>query len=141
MEFKKKVIDECQDLKKLALETIESLKIKIAEIDIERVTKKYFQLNEKNGSKRDKTILTVHFKDFETKLKVMRDKRNNKDDRKIFFSASLTSSNRYIMSSAKKIASKKKLKVFLIAGKVHVEKINKQLMAIEIDDDLKKLES
>lgn len=47
MEFKKKVIDECQDLKKLALETIESFKIKIAEIDIERVIKKYFQLNEK----------------------------------------------------------------------------------------------
>jgi len=41
----------------------------------------------------------------------------------------------------KRLQVRKKLKVFLKAGKVHVEKINKQLMAIENDDDLKKLES
>lgn len=44
------------------------------------------------------------------------------------------------MSSSKRIASKKNLKVFLKNGKVNVEKQDKKLMKIENEEDLKELE-
>lgn len=138
--IQKQVINECKDIKKLAFETITSFKIDIADSDIERVTKKDFQRKDKKGKVTNHTILSVRFTDFETKLKVLREKRKIKDDSKIFFNASLTSFNRFIMSSAKKIASRKNLKVFLKNGKVNVEKLDKKLMQIESEEQLTELE-
>lgn len=134
-----RLFDECQDLKKLAIETIESFKINVQEIDIDRVTKKNVQIKIGEGQKKDKTIMTVYFKDFETKLRVMREKRSIKDDREIYFNAALTHTNRSMMSSVRKIASKKNLKVFFKNGNVHVEKQNKDIMKIENENDLMKL--
>lgn len=137
--IQKRIIDECRDLRKLAVETIESFKIKISVIDIERVTKKDVQIKNSNGNKSDKTILTVHFKEFETKLNVMREKRKIKDDRKIFFNPSLTPTNRFLMGNARNTAKLKNLKVFFKNGRVNVEKSNKEIMVIENEDDLVKL--
>jgi len=55
-----------------------------------------------NGNAKIRVLLLVYFKEFETKLRVMRTKMNIKDNRDIFFSATLTPTNRFFMSSAKK---------------------------------------
>lgn len=73
--IQKKVIDECKDLKNLVIETIRSYKIDIAELDVERVTRKDFQQKDKNEKVTNRTVLSVRFREFETKLKVLREKR------------------------------------------------------------------
>lgn len=138
--LQRNIIEECQDLKTLALETIESFKIKIDALDIERVIKRDIPMKESNGVRGSKALLIVHFKDFDTKLRVLRGRRGIKDIRGIYFNTSLTASNRSMMTRAKKIAIKKNLKVFFKNSKVHVEKENKSLMVIECDKDLNELE-
>jgi hypothetical protein len=134
------VIEECQDLKKLALDTIASFKIEIAEVDINRVSKKIINYKDKDGNSNTKSILMVHFNEFDKKLKVMKEKRAVKENRKIYFNASLTATNRTLMKKAKNLISNKNLKIFFKNGKVHIEKRNKELMAIENDDDMLNLE-
>lgn len=136
----KNVIEKAKDLKSLAQEVINSFNIKINADEIERVSKKEIR-KEQNGNTSTRLLLLVHFKDFETKVKILRAKMTIKDNRNIFFNATLTPTNRYLMMNAKKLAKKANLKVFFKSGKVNVEKSNKEIITIANDKDLSVLES
>lgn len=127
-------IESTNDLKKLATDVINSYNIAIDSEEIERVSKKQIKKEEDSIAK-SRTILMVHFKEFEAKLRVMRSKKDIKDN-KIFFNASLTPLNKYFLMNAKKSARNAGLKVFFTSGKVHVEKPDKQIITIQSDKDL-----
>jgi hypothetical protein len=136
----KNLIEKAKDLKLLALEIINSFNIPINADEIDRVSKKEIRKDE-NGNISTRFLLLVHFKDFETKVRILRSKMTVKDNRNIFFNATLTPTNRYFMMSAKKIAKKANLKVFFKSGKVNVEKLNKEIITIANDKDITILES
>lgn len=123
-------------MKTLTVEVISSFNINISSEDIESASKKEI----KNDNEQSKHIMVVHFKDFETKIRTIRAKKNGKDNREIYFNASLTGSNRYFMMNAKKKPKQAGLKAFFSARKVKVEKHNKQVINIENEGDLDLLE-
>lgn len=131
----KNVIEKATDLKALALEVISSFKIKIDAEDIDRVSKKEIRKDE-DGSFKMKCMLMVFFKEFETKLRILRSKRSVDDNREIFFNATLTPINRYFMMQARKKAKKAGLKVFFSSGRINVQKLNKEILTIETENDL-----
>lgn len=131
----KNVIDKATDLKVLALEIIRSFKIKINAEDIDRVSKKEIRKDE-DGSSKMKCMLMVFFKEFETKIRILRSKRSIDDNREIYFNATLTPTNRYYMMQARKKAKKAGLKVFFSSGRVNVQKSNKEILTIETENDL-----
>ena len=134
------VVEKATSLKSLALEVISSFNIIIHADDIDRVSKKELRKDE-NGNATIRFILLVHFKDFETKVRVLRTKMSIKDTRNIYFNATLTPTNRFFMRSAKKLAKKANLKVFFKSGKVSVEKSNKEIITIASESDISVLES
>lgn len=134
------VVEKATNLKSLALEVISSFNIIINTDDIDRVSKKELR-KEENGDTIVRFILLVHFKDFETKVRVLRTKMSIKDGRNIYFNATLTPTNRFFMRSAKKLAKKANLKVFFKSGKVNVEKTNKEIITIASESDISVLES
>lgn len=133
----KSLMDEASDLKALTLDIISSFNIAISDQEIERVSKKDIKKNDGSVS----TLLMVHFRDFDSKIRVMRAKRSNKESRNIYFNASLTPLNKYFMMNARKTVKNAGLKVFFKSGKVYVEKANKQIFAITCDEDLAAMES
>lgn len=130
-------IETTNDIKQLATDVINSFNIAINYEEIDRVSKKEIKKDE-NGITKSKTILIVQFKEFETKLKVLRSKKNIKDS-KIYFNATLTPLNKYFLMNAKKVARNAGLKTFFTSGKVHVEKPDKKTIIIQSDDDLNEL--
>ena len=133
-------IESSRDLKLLTVEIISSFNIAIDSNEIERVTTREIKKGA-NDTANSRTLLMVHFKEFESKLRIMRTKRNIKDNRNIYFNAAMTSTHKYLMMSARRIVKNVGLKVFFKSSKVNVEKADKQLISIECDNDLLNLET
>ncbi|KAL7024411.1 hypothetical protein ACKWTF_013026 [Chironomus riparius] len=138
--IEKSVIDKAPDLKSLALQIISSYNITITADEIDRVSKREIGKDD-NSAAKPRTILLVHFKEFEAKLRILRTKRNIKDSRNIFFNATLTATNKYFMMSARKLTKDVGLKVFFKSGKTNVEKLDKQILTIMNESDLSSLET
>ncbi|KAL7019966.1 hypothetical protein ACKWTF_011324 [Chironomus riparius] len=137
----KSVVDNATDLKSLAVQIISSFNITIKADEIERVSKKEIGKDDNNKTVKARTILLVHFKEFEDKLRILRAKRNINDGRNIYFNATLTPTNKYFMMSARKLTKAVGLKVFFKSGKVNVEKADKGIITIASESDLNNLES
>lgn len=102
------------------------------DLDISKIKTAYL----KNIKQLNIKIMVVEFNDFETKLKVLKEKRQSKIRDGIFFDNSLTPMNGKLMSSARKIAKEKKFKVYLNYNRICVKKSNGNIKWIESEADL-----
>lgn len=135
------IIEKSKNIQELALKTFESQGIMIEASDIARVSKRIFNIKQKNDSEYKKGILNVVFKSFEKKIEVMKQKRQTqKKDDKIFFQIALTPYNRHFMLQAKDI-TRGKLKVYFGKGCVRVVKHDKTEIIIDDPGKLEDLKS
>jgi vacuolar-type H+-ATPase subunit I/STV1 len=124
------------DLKKLALNTIRSFKIKIDDVDIKKVT----SIEIKKPNANSTNILTVTFEDVETKMRVMREKNKIKETKGIFFNITLTPENGYYWRKAKFITKGTNLKPKFFDSAVHVQINEGSTMIIQNEENLKELQ-
>jgi hypothetical protein len=125
------VISKSSDITELAITTMKSQGIEIDKNDIERVTKRVFNVTDKDQVQIKKGIITVVFKEFEKKVQVMKSKRSTqKRDETIFFNIALTPTNRHLMFKCKEI-TKGKLKTYYGRGSVRVTKNDKTEFIID----------
>jgi len=117
-------IKNASDLKKLAMETVESFGININSNEIEHAFKKEINLKKKVNGTSKKFILTVIFANINSKINVMKAKRALKNETSIYFNSALTFSNRNLIHKAKEIVEGK-LKVYFSRGCVRVQKKDK----------------
>jgi len=94
----------------------------------------------KNGST-GMQVMVVEFSDFETKLKVMKEKRLSKTRDGIFFDNSLTPMNGKLMGAARKIAREMKFKAYLNNNRIHIRKSDDKVKWIECEADLEDVKS
>lgn len=128
--IKKDVVNSTSDYKKLAIDVIKSFAISIEPAEIQHAFKKEITMKNSNV----KTLVVVIFANINTKIRVMKEKRDIKDERTIYFNQSLTFINRNLIYKAKTIVGKK-LKVYFARGNVRVlKKDNKEII---VDDESK----
>jgi len=106
-------------------------------LDAKEIKSAYVRTN----SSTDMQIMVVEFADFETKLKVMKDKRASTIRDGIFFDSSLTPLNGKLMSSARKIAKDKKFKAYINNNRINVKKSDGKVKWIECEADLENIKS
>ncbi|KAL7015617.1 hypothetical protein ACKWTF_016551 [Chironomus riparius] len=132
--IKDSLISNTNDCKKLAIEIIESFGIGIVNEEIEYAFKKEVNLKKKINGSNSKKILTVIFSNINSKIRVMKAKRDLKNENAIYFNSALTFDNRNLIYKAKTIV-KGKLKVYFSRGCVRVQK--KDESEIIVDDESK----
>ncbi|KAL7035524.1 hypothetical protein ACKWTF_008424 [Chironomus riparius] len=81
-------------------------------------------------------VMVVEFLDFETKIRILKEKRQSKIRDGIFFDNSLTPLNGKLMSSSRKIAKEKNFKTYLNNNKICIKKSNVEVKWIESESDL-----
>lgn len=84
----------------------------------------------------DRQVMVVEFVDFETKLKVMKKKRQLRSRDGIFFDHTLTPTNVKFMIDARKIAKEKNFKVYLNGHKVCIRQSDVNARYITSEEDL-----
>ena len=129
------VIDKTNDYKKLAIDIIESFGINIDQNEIEHVFKKEIKLKNKVKGSDMKKILIVIFSNINTKIRVMKEKRDTKTESSIYFNQSLTVINRSLIHKAKTIVGRK-LKVYFARGCVRVQKKDKSEIIVDEESKL-----
>ncbi|KAL7033379.1 hypothetical protein ACKWTF_007565 [Chironomus riparius] len=131
--LKTNTIDNTDDFKALAVETIKSFGINIDPAEIDHAFKKEINLKKKvNGSDKKKIVIVI-FSNINTKIRVMKAKRDMPENT-IYFNQSLTVANRSLIYKARNIVGKK-LKVYFSRGSVRVQK--QDTSEIIIDDETK----
>jgi hypothetical protein len=123
-----------EEIKEEVLKVMRKYKI---DIDTTVIKSAYLRTNGKTGMQ----IMVVEFVDFETKLKVLKDKRASNIKDGIFFDNSLTPMNGKLMGSARKIAREKGFKTYLNNHKVHVRKSDNLAKCIECEEDIETVKS
>lgn len=123
-----------EELKEEVLKVIRKYKI---EIDAKVIKSAYLRTNGTTGMQ----IMVVEFMDFETKLKVMKDKRASKIKDGIFFDNSLTPMNGKLMGSVRKIAREKGFKTYLNNNRIHIRKSDSLVKCIESEEDIETVKS
>ncbi|KAL7033493.1 hypothetical protein ACKWTF_007610 [Chironomus riparius] len=78
----------------------------------------------------------IEFHDFETKLRVMREKRQSKIKDGVYFDHSLTPLNGKLMGSTRKVAKEKNFKTYISNNKICIKKSKDDSKWIESEDDL-----
>lgn len=134
------IIGNANDFKQLAIDTIQSFNITIKPEEIEHAFKKEVTLKKKVNGSDQKKILTVIFSSVNTKIRVMKAKRDQKEGTRIYFNSALTFNNRNLIQEAKKIVNGK-LKVYFARGCVRVQKKDKTEIAVDDDSKLGAVES
>lgn len=81
-------------------------------------------------------VMVIEFADFDTKLRVLKEKRQQKMKDGIFFDSSLTPTNGKLMGTARKIAREKNFKIYMNNNRIHVRKSNSEVKWIESEEDL-----
>lgn len=114
--------------------------IQIENEDINYVYTRSININ-KNGSVVQASLIVVDFKDLQTKIRVLKEKRNCKSKKGIFFDNCYTPANRSLMGKVKKTAKEKNFKVYLNNNRIHVKKSDSQIQTVEIESDLNIIES
>lgn len=107
------------------------------DIEMSLIKTAYLRTIQKKGIK----VMVVEFIDFETKLRIMKGKRqsNNKDG--IYFDNSLTPLNGKLMGGARKVSKEKNFKAYLNNGKICVRKSNDSFKWIESEADLEEVKA
>ncbi|KAL7041328.1 hypothetical protein ACKWTF_000730 [Chironomus riparius] len=86
-------------------------------------------------------VMVVEFTDFETKLNVLKQKRQSKIKDGIYFDNSLTPINGKFISSARKVAKEKNFKTYLNNNRICVRKSDDMVKYIESDADLEEVKT
>lgn len=89
-----------------------------------------------NGKATPTPIIIVQFKDLGTKIRVLKEKREQKMNDGIFFDHCFTAANRSLMGKVKKIAREKKFSTYLSNNRIHVKKSDNQIQTVEIMSDV-----
>ncbi|KAL7044290.1 hypothetical protein ACKWTF_001868 [Chironomus riparius] len=95
----------------------------------------------KNGKVVQAPLIVVDFKNFETKVRVLKEKRSSNIKNGIFFDNCYTAANRSLMGKVKKTARDKNFKVYLNNNRIHVKKSDNQIHTVEVESDLNIIES
>lgn len=136
-----KVKDIQGSLTPIVTDVISSFGIKVNSGDIVKTEKRSIVYKGANNVDMCKIIVTVTFKDLDTKLKVMKAKFYVHDTRKIFFNVTMTATNSYYDRKCRKIATPKGLKTYFSGGFVRVKLQDGKNMVIDDDQKLKDLEN
>lgn len=128
-----------KDMKQLAKMIIESFKIDINEGDIESAYSRSVMATV-NGKQASVNIIIVTFRSLAIKIRIMSEKMKTSNSHGIYFNIALTPMNRFLMRNAKRITKTLKLKCFFAGGKIKVVKLDKTILAVETEDDLKAVE-
>lgn len=83
----------------------------------------------------------MDFKDFGTKIRVMKEKRDSKINNGIFFDNCLTPTNRSMMGNVIKISKEKNFKTYMSNNRIHVKKSDNKVQTVETASDLKIIEA
>jgi hypothetical protein len=122
------------------VELLKSHNINIGSDDINFVFTKTINMN-KNGIPESKSLIIVDFKEFGTKVSVMKEKRSSTKTNGVYFDNCLTPTNRSLMGSVKKIAKEKKFKTYISNNRIHAKKSENKVQTVEAASDLKIVES
>lgn len=131
---KNEIFNTSIDCKNLAIDIMKSFNISVHSDEIEHAFKKEIKLKKQIDGSDKKNILMVIFKSLNSKIRVMKAKRDLKTESSIYFNQALTASNRNLIFKAKNIVGKK-LKVYFARGCVRVQKKDKS--EITVDDETK----
>jgi len=133
----------CNDKNKLKEDVIELIKAHNVNIECDDINFVFTKTVNKyrNGKAETKTLIIVDFKDFGTKVRVMKEKRNSKINNGVFFDNSLTAANRSMMGKVKKISKEKNFKTYMSNNRIHVKKSDNRIQTVEAASDLKIIES
>lgn len=108
---------------------------KYVDLDMTMIKSAYLRKIHKLGIK----VMVVEFFDFETKLRIIKEKRQSKIKDGIFFDNSLTPLNGKLMGGARKVSKEKNFKAYLNNGKICVKKSNDSFKWIESETDLEEV--
>jgi hypothetical protein len=86
-------------------------------------------------------VVVVEFINLDTKIRVLKDKRQANNDRKIYFDNSLTPQNRYLMIKAREVAKERNFRVFMNGDQIHVKKDDQTKLVINDDCDIETIKS
>jgi len=113
---------------------MESFRIVINNQDIKHA----FQCpNKKSGA----LVVVVEFLDLDTKIRVLKEKRNANNDRKIYFNNCLTPLNRYLMFKTRQVAKERNFRVFINGDQIHVKKDDQTKLIITDDSDIETIKN
>lgn len=122
-------------LKSEAIKIIKSFKIEVNNEDISHVSMLTFN----NGSTNSSSTLIVEFNKFDTKKKIMDEKKKIRNGtNKVYFNHRLTADNRKLMAKARKVAKDKNFRTYLHFSKIYIKKSDTQYMIITCDEDIEK---
>jgi hypothetical protein len=81
-------------------------------------------------------VMVVEFADFETKMRVMKGKRQWRMKDGIYFDHALTPINGKLMGAARKIAREKNFKIYLNNNRINVKRSDNEIKMIESSADI-----
>ena len=120
--------------KVVAEKALKTCNISIDDSQILRAYKRIVNINSEPT-----TIVTAVFKDYDEKLRVMRQKRVENKNGSIFLNHALTQANRSLFIQSKKLCKDSKFYAFIANGQIYVKKESElQGLKIKSQDDLKK---
>ena len=122
--------------KEEAIKIIENFGINVKSSDVKSVYIKSITTKESQKNQ----IMTVEFKEFETKLRILKEKRKSGIKNGIYFDDSLTPTNRFLIGKAKRIAKEKNFMLFMSNNRINVKKADKMIKWIEDESDLLEIE-
>lgn len=95
--------------------------------------------NNKDGETQKHQIITVEFNDFETKLRVLKEKRRSTQKNGIYFDDALTPTNKFLIGKAKKLAKEKNFMMYFSNNRINVKKSESKIKWIENESDLQEV--
>lgn len=129
-------LNDKNEIKKEVVKIIKSFGINLELDSIKSVYIRNVKGNDNSSQSHNKQIINVEFKDFDTKVKVIRDKKKSKIRNGIFFDEALTPTNKFLIGKAKKMAKEKNFMVYLNNNRINIKKSENQIKWIEDEKDL-----
>lgn len=115
-------------------------KIRVETANIKMVYVKSDKPHDSTNEARKKPIITVEFNDFETKIRVMKEKRKSNIRNGIYFNDSLTPTNKFLIGKARKIAKEKNFLMYMSNNRINVKKSDTRIKWIEDEADLNEIQ-
>jgi len=143
MEINGATISQVNDRNKTKEEVIKifgKCKIRVETASINKVYVKSVKPDDSTNEAQKKPIITVEFNDFETKIRVMKEKRKSNIRNGIYFNDSLTPTNRFLIGKARKIAKEKNFLMYMSNNRINVKKSDTRIKWIEDEADLNEIQ-
>ncbi|KAL7045884.1 hypothetical protein ACKWTF_002385 [Chironomus riparius] len=125
-----------EQLKAEVIKIIKSFGVIIKAEEVKFASIRQVNPKDKNGNTHAKQIINVELDTLETKLRVMKEKRNSKILNHIFFDNALTARNRFLMSKTRTVAKDKNFTAMIKNSKVCIKKNEEMFKYVEAETDL-----